>query len=84
MRVKTATGDIALRGGEDIGASTISGTIDARGGEAERVKLESTTGDDPLRARPRARRVGGDGDAQRRDRRAARRARRSRTWTRRR
>jgi hypothetical protein len=44
MRVKTATGDIALRGGEDIGASTISGTIDARGGETERVKLESTTG----------------------------------------
>ena len=28
----------------DIGASTISGTIDARGGEVERVKLESTTG----------------------------------------
>src|SRR5215204_3786831 len=45
MRVKTATGDITLKGGEDIGASTISGTIDARGGQAERVKLESTTGD---------------------------------------
>ena len=45
MRLKTATGNITLRGGEDIGASTISGTIDARGGEAERVKLESTTGD---------------------------------------
>lgn len=44
MRVKTATGDISLRGGEDIGASTISGTIDARGGEVERAKLESTTG----------------------------------------
>ena len=44
MRVKTATGDIALKGGEDIGASTISGTIEARGGQAERVKLESTTG----------------------------------------
>jgi len=44
MRVKTATGDIALRGGEDIGVSTISGTIDARGGQAERVKLETTTG----------------------------------------
>ena len=44
MRVKTATGDITLKGGEDVGASTISGTIDARGGQAERVKLESTTG----------------------------------------
>jgi hypothetical protein len=44
MRVKTATGDITLAGGEDVGASTISGTIDARGGQAERVKLESTTG----------------------------------------
>ena len=44
-RVKTATGNISLRGGQDIGASTISGTIDARGGESERVKLESTTGD---------------------------------------
>ena len=44
MRVKTATGDIMLKGGEDVGASTISGTIDARGGQAERVKLESTTG----------------------------------------
>jgi DUF4097 and DUF4098 domain-containing protein YvlB len=42
--VKTATGDIALQGGEDVGASTISGTIDARGGQSERVKLESTTG----------------------------------------
>ena len=45
MRLKTATGNITLRGGEDVGASTISGTIDARGGQAERVKLESTTGD---------------------------------------
>jgi len=44
MRVKTATGDITLRGGEDVGASTISGTIDARGGEADHLKLESTTG----------------------------------------
>ena len=44
MRVKTATGDITLKGGEDVGAATISGTIDARGGRAERVKLESTTG----------------------------------------
>jgi DUF4097 and DUF4098 domain-containing protein YvlB len=44
MRVKTATGDITLKGGEDIGAATISGTIDARGGQAERAKLESTTG----------------------------------------
>jgi DUF4097 and DUF4098 domain-containing protein YvlB len=45
MRLKTATGNITLRGGEDVGASTISGTIDARGGQAEHVKLESTTGD---------------------------------------
>jgi hypothetical protein len=45
MRVKTATGNITMRGGEDIGASTISGAIDARGGQVERVKLESTTGD---------------------------------------
>jgi DUF4097 and DUF4098 domain-containing protein YvlB len=45
MRLKTATGNITLRGGQDVGASTISGTIDARGGQAERVKLESTTGD---------------------------------------
>ena len=45
MRVKTATGNISLRGGQDVGASTISGTIDARGGESERIKLESTTGD---------------------------------------
>ena len=45
MRVKTATGNISLRGGQDVGASTISGAIDARGGESERVKLESTTGD---------------------------------------
>ena len=44
-RVKTATGNISLRGGQDLGAATISGTIDARGGESERVKLESTTGD---------------------------------------
>ena len=44
MRVKTATGDIALRGGQDVGASTISGMIDARGGEADHLKLESTTG----------------------------------------
>ena len=45
MRVKTATGNISLRGGQDVGASTISGAIDAGGGESERVKLESTTGD---------------------------------------
>jgi hypothetical protein len=44
MRVKTATGDIALRGGQDVEASTISGTIDARNGEADHMKLESTTG----------------------------------------
>ena len=44
MRVKTATGDIALHGGQDVGAATISGTIDARGGEADHLKLESTTG----------------------------------------
>ena len=44
MRVKTATGDIALRGGQDVEASTISGAIDARNGEADHLKLESTTG----------------------------------------
>ncbi|CAN5529692.1 DUF4097 family beta strand repeat-containing protein [soil metagenome] len=44
LRAKTATGDITLRGGQDVGASTISGTIRATGGEVERVKLESTTG----------------------------------------
>ena len=66
--MKTATGDIALRGGQDVGASTISGTIDARGGEADHLKLEIDDGHDPLRARPRTRRDGGDGDAQRPDR----------------
>jgi hypothetical protein len=44
MRVKTATGDVSLRGGQDVEASTISGTIDARNGEADHLKLESTTG----------------------------------------
>jgi hypothetical protein len=44
LRAKTATGDITLHGGEDIGASTISGTIRTSGGEVERAKLESTTG----------------------------------------
>ena len=44
LRAKTATGDISLRGGQDVGASTISGTIRATGGEVERAKLESTTG----------------------------------------
>jgi DUF4097 and DUF4098 domain-containing protein YvlB len=44
LRAKTATGDITLRGGQDVGASTISGTIRATGGEVERAKLESTTG----------------------------------------
>ncbi|HEV7992930.1 MAG TPA: DUF4097 family beta strand repeat-containing protein [Gemmatimonadaceae bacterium] len=44
MRVKTATGDIRLRGGENIGASTISGAIDAAGGEADHLTLETTTG----------------------------------------
>ena len=44
LRAKTATGDITLRGGQDVGASTISGTIRASGGEVERAKLESTTG----------------------------------------
>ena len=43
-RVKTATGDITLRGGENIGASTISGAIDATGGEANHLTLETTTG----------------------------------------
>ena len=44
LRAKTATGDINLRGGQDVGASTISGTVRATGGEVERAKLESTTG----------------------------------------
>ena len=44
LRAKTATGDITLRGGQDVGASTISGTIRTSGGEVERAKLESTTG----------------------------------------
>ncbi|MEP6989943.1 MAG: DUF4097 family beta strand repeat-containing protein [bacterium] len=44
LRAKTATGDINLRGGQDVGASTISGAIRSIGGEVERAKLESTTG----------------------------------------
>ena len=44
VRVKTATGDITLNGGQDVGASTISGTIRSSGAEVERVKLETTTG----------------------------------------
>jgi DUF4097 and DUF4098 domain-containing protein YvlB len=44
LRAKTATGDIIMRGGADIGASTISGTIRTTGGQVERAKLESTTG----------------------------------------
>ncbi len=44
LRAKTATGDITLRGGQDVGASTISGTIRSSGGEVERAKLEATTG----------------------------------------
>jgi hypothetical protein len=44
LRAKTATGDISLRGGQDVIASTISGMIRASGGELERAKLESTTG----------------------------------------
>ena len=44
LRAKTATGDIMLRGGQDIGASTISGAIRTTGGEVERAKLETTTG----------------------------------------
>lgn len=44
LRAKTATGDITMRGGIDVGASTISGTIRASGGEVERAKLEATTG----------------------------------------
>jgi hypothetical protein len=43
-RLKTATGDITLKGGTDIGASTISGTIRASGADIERAKLEATTG----------------------------------------
>lgn len=44
LRIKTATGDITVKGGQDMGASTISGTIRASGGEVERAKLEATTG----------------------------------------
>lgn len=44
LRVKTATGDIVLHGGQDVGVSTISGSIRSSGGEVERVKFESTTG----------------------------------------
>ncbi|MEO8561783.1 MAG: DUF4097 family beta strand repeat-containing protein [bacterium] len=44
MRVKTATGDIKLRGGENIGASTISGAIDASSGAVDHLTLETTTG----------------------------------------
>lgn len=44
LRVKTATGDITLQGGQDLGASTISGTIRSTGGEVERAKLEATSG----------------------------------------
>ena len=33
-----------MKGGQDMGASTISGTIRASGGEVERAKLEATTG----------------------------------------
>lgn len=44
LRAKTATGDITLHGGQDVGVSTISGTIRTSGGEVERAKLESTTG----------------------------------------
>ena len=43
-RVKTATGNITVRGGQNIGASTISGVIVASGGESERATFESTTG----------------------------------------
>ncbi len=44
LRVKTATGDITMQGGEDVGASTISGTIRVVGGEIEHAKLEATSG----------------------------------------
>jgi hypothetical protein len=44
LRAKTATGDITFHGGQDVGASTISGTIRTSGGTVERAKLEATTG----------------------------------------
>ena len=44
LRAKTATGDITLQGGQNVGASTISGTIRASGGEVEKAKLEATSG----------------------------------------
>lgn len=43
-RLKTATGDITLQGGQNVGASSISGTIRASGGEVEKAKLETTSG----------------------------------------
>lgn len=44
LRAKTATGDITFHGGQDVGASSISGTIRTTGGTVERAKLEATTG----------------------------------------
>jgi hypothetical protein len=44
LRAKTATGDITFHGGQDVGVSTISGTIRTSGGTVERAKLEATTG----------------------------------------
>lgn len=44
LRAKSATGNITMHGGQDVGASTISGVIRIVGGEVERAKLESTTG----------------------------------------
>ena len=46
LRVKTATGDIDVRGGsEDAGLSTVSGTIRVGDGRYERGKFETVTGD---------------------------------------
>ncbi|MDB4917920.1 MAG: hypothetical protein JWM95_5564 [Gemmatimonadetes bacterium] len=44
LRVKTATGNIVMHGGQDVGASTISGSIHVTGGDVERAKIEATTG----------------------------------------
>jgi len=46
MRVKTATGEIDVRGsGEDVGLSSVGGTVRVSGGRYERGKFETVTGD---------------------------------------
>ena len=46
LRVKTATGEIDVRGSaEDVGLSSVGGTIRLTGGRYERGKFETVTGD---------------------------------------